>query len=143
MLIHVIVGSYTPFLLIGLNHDTYAIALLVALWLMALGGSIFSACSDLNSSATNFIEVVLYLSMSFGGVIVLPQMMQTFGPDVMQLILVMGAFYLSGIAFFVMGDVVKPIYHVVWHVFVLGGAFTTWFTVFFYVVKLKKLDQPF
>jgi hypothetical protein len=31
--------------------------------LVALGGAVFSACSDLNSPVTNTIELVLFLSM--------------------------------------------------------------------------------
>ncbi len=79
-------GSYTPFLLIGLHQHTSAMALLSAVWTVAIGGAVFSgysscnvielsnwsfwillccsiACSDLNNPITNNIELVLFLTL--------------------------------------------------------------------------------
>ena len=40
-----------------------------------------------------------------------------------------------GIAFFILGEY-KPIYHVVWHLFVVLAASLHWFCVYFFIVSV-------
>jgi len=44
-----------------------------------------------------------------------------------------GAAYVSGIVFFVLGSV-RPVYHCVWHLFVMTGSVLHWFAIYYYVV---------
>lgn len=37
--------------------------LLISLWIFAIGGSTFSACSDLNSPFTTNIELIIFVAM--------------------------------------------------------------------------------
>jgi hypothetical protein len=40
-----------------------------------------------------------------------------------------------GIIFFILGEY-KPIYHTIWHVFVIIAAAVHWFDVYFYIVQV-------
>ncbi len=40
-----------------------------------------------------------------------------------------------GITFFILGEI-KPIYHVVWHLFVVVAAALHWFCVYFFIVSV-------
>lgn len=44
-----------------------------------------------------------------------------------------GVFYVIGISFFILGEV-KPIYHVIWHLFVVVAATIHWFDIYLFVV---------
>lgn len=88
--------------------------------------------SDLNSPVTNTIELSLFLAMGLGCFVVWPAIATMPQPAVI-LLMAGGAAYLTGILFFVWGNY-KPIFHVVWHVFVMLGAALHWFDVYFYIV---------
>jgi hemolysin III len=45
-----------------------------------------------------------------------------------------GCAYVVGVVFFVLGSY-KPIYHVIWHIFVMLGAALHWFDVYFFIVN--------
>jgi hemolysin III len=113
---------------------------LVAEWTAAVVGSTFAACSDLNSTATNAVELAFFLGMGFGLVFVWEQISTHLAWEAFMLLLAGGAAYVLGIVFFVLGEL-KPIYHVIWHLFVLLGATLHWFSVYFFVVN-KTLDLP-
>lgn len=131
----VIAGSYTPFLLIGLHHHTSARVLLAAEWLGALFGSIFATCSDLNNPSTTIVELIFFLTMGFGFLLVLPVMLEELSQQCLLLALIGGLCYIVGIVFFILGEY-KPIYHVIWHIFVIVAATIHWFDVYFYVVQV-------
>jgi hemolysin III len=128
----VIAGTYTPFLLITLNHSTAARILLVGQWMAAALGSTFAACSDLNSTTTNNVELSLFLLMGWSVVLVWPQMREALDPNAFFLLFLGGVTYVVGIAFFIMGER-RPIYHSVWHIFVIIAASLHWFAIYFYV----------
>jgi hypothetical protein len=53
--------------------------------------------------------------------------------------------HIAGIPFFLLGEI-KPIYHVVWHMFVILGAALHWFAVYFYILEtdltIGNIDVP-
>lgn len=52
------------------------------------------------------------------------------------ILLVLGnVLYAVGIIFFILGEY-KPIYHVIWHLFVLVAAALHWFDVYFFIVSV-------
>ena len=61
-------------------------------------------------------------------------------PPAFALLALGGASYLLGIPFFILGER-KPIYHVVWHLFVVMGAALHWFDVYFFVVGIE-INHP-
>jgi channel protein (hemolysin III family) len=76
--------------------------LLTGQWIAALLGSIFATCSDLNSPSTTLIELVIFVCMGFGLVLVWPVITVTLSTIAMRLLLLGGAAYLVGIIFFVL-----------------------------------------
>lgn len=134
-----IAGSYTPFLLIGLHQSLAARILLTGQWVAAITGSIFAACADLNNPITTVIELTFFLCMGFGLIFVWSTITTTLAGPAFNLLALGGAAYVIGIIFFVLGQY-KPIYHVVWHLFVVLAAAIHWFDVYFYIVNMNKPD---
>jgi hemolysin III len=135
-----IAGSYTPFMLITLHHVKGARLLIIAEWIAAAVGCTFAACSDLNSKYTNAVELVFFLGMGFGLVTIWEHVEINLGREAFVLLLAGGAAYVAGIVFFVLGEL-KPIYHVIWHLFVILGAALHWFCIYFFVVN-RTIDLP-
>ncbi|CAN0153920.1 unnamed protein product, partial [Phaeothamnion confervicola] len=128
-----IAGSYTPFMLVGLYHLPVARVVLVAEWLAALGGCVFSMASDLFQKSTMYVELLFYLAMGLAVFCVWPQVRDNLPWEVILLLVGGGAAYVFGVIFFVAGNTV-PIYHTVWHVFVMVASAMHWFAIFFFVV---------
>jgi len=131
-----IAGSYTPFLLITLHESLTARIMTVIMWLVAITGCVFTACSDQESEETHRIELIMYVIMGFACLPIWTLFSTALVPASLTLIILMGAAYTFGIYFFIKGKD-TPIYHCVWHVFVMVGAALTWFNVYFYVVNTK------
>lgn len=134
-----IAGSYTPFLMIGLHQHTSAMVLLSAVWIIAMGGAVFAACSDLNNPVTNNIELVLFLTLGCSVFLIWPILL-TLPSGALTLLVIGGLAYVVGILFFILGEI-RPIYHVVWHCFVMIGAALHWFDVYFFIVALRIGDE--
>jgi len=139
----VIAGSYTPFLLISLHHSNAARVLCGGQWIAAILGSSFAVVTDLNNKTSTMFELSMFLGMGFGILFVWEEAVASLGTKVMFLIGLGGAAYVIGIIFFILGEV-KPIYHVVWHLFVVLAAAIHWFTIYFYVAPeaLPLLATP-
>eukprot|EP01031_Cornospumella_fuschlensis_P025129 gene25128-30346_t len=132
----VIAGSYTPFLLIALHHYTSARVLLTAQWIMAFLGSTFATCSDLNAPSTTLIELIIFVSMGSGILLVLPEVLAELCREAIVLATLGLMFYGVGIIFFILGEY-KPIYHTIWHLFVVAAAAVHWFCIYFFVVQVQ------
>ena len=78
--------------------------------------------------------------MGLGVGLVWPLACEELSQEVLTLLLLGGAVYITGIVFFVLGEF-KPIYHTVWHLFVVLAAALHWFDVYFFVVRVS-LDSP-
>ena len=80
--------------------------------------------------------------MGFGLVLVWPIISSALSGIALNLLLLGGAAYVVGIVFFVMGEY-KPIYHTIWHLFVVLGASLHWFDIYFYIASTKlTLEDP-
>ncbi len=58
----------------------------------------------------------------------------------LTLLIMGGAAYVIGIFFFILGNT-KPIFHVVWHCFVMIAAALHWFDVYFFIVAMRIGDE--
>jgi predicted membrane channel-forming protein YqfA (hemolysin III family) len=114
--------------------------LLAGQWIAALLGSIFATCSDLNAPSTTLIELVIFVCMGFGLVLVWPIIAATLSSIAIRLLLLGGAAYVVGIIFFVLGEY-KPIYHTIWHLFVVLGASLHWFDIYFYISSTQLTNM--
>jgi hypothetical protein len=52
-----------------------------------------------------------------------------------------GLVYLIGILFFLLGNEYKPIFHVIWHLFVIVAATIHWFAVYFFVLQVSSVEN--
>jgi hemolysin III len=134
-----IAGSYTPFLLIGMHGHLSSAVLLCAEWLAVLCGILFSAQANFSSATTTTIELVTFVVMGCSVAFVWPSMSAALPHSAVNLLVAGGAAYIVGIFFFIKGET-KPIYHSVWHLFVILGAALHWFDVYFFIVNTRLGD---
>ena len=129
-----IAGSYTPFLMIGLHSSNSATVLLTIEWICAGCGSVFAMCTDLNAPSSTAVELVMFITMGLGFLSVSTEVGLLPARGLFML-LFGGAAYIFGVTFFILGEY-KPIYHTVWHCFVMLAAAIHWFAIYWYILPL-------
>lgn len=102
---------------------------------------VYAACNDLNAPATTMVELTIFLCMGFSVLFVSHLLLVELSSAAMVLCLIGCLCYLVGIFFYIMGEY-RPIYHVIWHVFVLAAATVHWFAVYFFVVQTDIVYSP-
>ena len=128
-----IAGSYTPLLLVTMNHSPIAWTMFGIEWGLTLAGVIIE---------TLFYRIVKYASLPIylvmGWLILLNFKVVYNSMDLGGLVLlaVGGLVYTLGVIFYVMDRV--PYMHTVWHVFVLGGIVCQWVSIMFYVIPWSE-----
>ena len=113
---YLIAGTYTPFLSIAIP-TAKAHHLLIALWVIALIGTLFKLVF-----IHRFQKVSLagYLVMGWLAVLVMDDMQRYLSKDAIQLLIAGGLAYTVGTLFYALKNVRYT--HAIWHVFVLLGA---------------------
>lgn len=79
--------------------------------------------------------------MGFGVILVGDLLWNELSRQALILLLVGGGFYIVGIAFFILAEY-RPIYHVIWHLFVVIAASMHWFAVYFFVLQVSLENTP-
>jgi hemolysin III len=122
-----IAGSYTPFVLIYLRTEKGFIVLAV-LWGMTLIGSIFKLFF---THKFKILSTLAYLVMGWMAIFIYEPLSIVIPLDAMLYIKVGGAFYTTGIIFYLW----KPLKqnHFIWHLFVLAGGVAHFLSVYFLV----------
>jgi len=130
-----IAGTYTPITVIALPRIMGRVILGME-WMVALCGVLFTITADNRpSSPQQIIQVTIYATMGLAITCVWPTVREVLPPRGQHLLVAGGAAYLGGIIFFVL-DKRKPIFHSVWHLFVLVGSTFHWFCIYKYIVPL-------
>ncbi|WP_291971507.1 hemolysin III family protein [Candidatus Symbiopectobacterium sp.] len=122
-----IAGTYTPFLLVGLDSPL-AHGLMIVIWSMALVGVLFKLAF---AHRFEVLSLVTYLVMGWLSLIVIYQLMQVLAPGGVTLLAVGGAVYTLGVVFYVCKRI--PYNHAIWHGFVLGGSLCHFLAIYLYV----------
>lgn len=122
-----IAGTYTPFLLVGLNSPL-ARGLMVVIWVLALIGVIFKLAF---THRFKVISLVTYLGMGWLSLVVIYQMVVTLSAGAVSLLAAGGIIYTLGVIFYVNKRI--PFNHAIWHGFVLGGSACHFFAVYLYI----------
>ncbi|MGL9719393.1 PAQR family membrane homeostasis protein TrhA [Symbiopectobacterium sp.] len=122
-----IVGTYTPFLLVGLDSPL-ARGLMIVIWSMALVGVLFKLAF---AHRFEVLSLVTYLVMGWLSLIVIYQLVQVLAPGGVTLLAVGGAVYTLGVVFYVCKRI--PYNHAIWHGFVLGGSLCHFLAIYLYV----------
>ena len=125
---YLIAGTYTPFLSIAIP-TAKAHHLLIALWVIALIGTLFKLVF-----IHRFQRVSLagYLVMGWLAVLVMDDMQRYLSKDAIQLLIAGGLAYTVGTLFYALKNVRYS--HAIWHVFVLLGAGLHFLAIYCYVL---------
>ena len=125
---YLIAGTYTPFLSIAIPtakaHD-----LLIALWIIALIGTLFKLVFIHRFQK---ISLAAYLVMGWLAVLVMDDMQRYLSKDAIHLLIAGGLAYTVGTLFYALKNVRYT--HAIWHVFVLLGAGLHFLAIYCYVL---------
>lgn len=125
---YLIAGTYTPFLSIGIP-TAKAHYLLIALWVIALIGTLFKLVFIHRFQK---ISLAAYLVMGWLAVLVMDDMQRYLSKDAIQLLIAGGLAYTVGTLFYALKNVRYT--HAIWHVFVLLGAGLHFLAIYCYVL---------
>ena len=123
-----IAGTYTPLALITLVHAS-GWTLFYIVWGIAALGTVFKIFF---TGKFEKISLALYLAMGWLIAFDYENVMDYVSPLGIALLFVGGAFYTLGIIFYAIEKI--PYNHFIWHLFVLAGALSHWFFIFFGVI---------
>ncbi|RLM21688.1 hemolysin III family protein [Brenneria alni] len=122
-----IAGTYTPFLLVGLNSPL-AQGLMVVIWSMALIGVIFKLAF---AHRFEMLSLITYLVMGWLSLVVIYQLAMTLSIGGVTLLAIGGVIYTLGVIFYASQRI--PYNHAIWHGFVLGGSVCHFLAIYLYV----------
>ncbi len=123
-----IAGTYTPVLLISLI-DSLGWTLFWTVWGIAAFGVILKLFF---TGRFEVFSTLLYLVMGWLVVFDFNNVSLALGSDGIPWLFAGGSLYTVGIVFYAIQKI--PYNHVIWHLFVLGGAICHFFMIFFYVI---------
>ncbi|MFC3394394.1 PAQR family membrane homeostasis protein TrhA [Brenneria rubrifaciens] len=122
-----IAGTYTPFLLVGLDSPL-ADGLMVVIWSMALSGIVFKLAF---AHRFEVLSLVTYLVMGWLSLVVIYQLAMTLSVAGITLLAIGGVVYTLGVIFYASERI--PYNHAIWHGFVLGGSVCHFLAIYLYV----------
>lgn len=125
---YLIAGTYTPFLSIAIP-TAKAHHLLIALWVIALIGTLFKLVFIHRFQK---VSLAAYLVMGWLAVLVMDDMQRYLSRDAIQLLIAGGLAYTVGTLFYALKKVRYS--HAIWHVFVLLGAGLHFLAIYCYVL---------
>ena len=137
----VIAGSYSPLMMVSLYHHQAAQVLICAEWVAAFFGICFAACTDLNHPMTTVVETCNFVLMGGGVLLIWPIVVAEIHPTAVSMLLLGCGFYVVGIGFYAMGLTHRPVYHTIWHIFVIIAATIHWCLIYLFVID-AGLDSP-
>lgn len=125
-----IAGSYTPYLMLGINSARGQL-ILAAVWSVAIMGIAFKLFSPDPYRYEKF-SLASYIGMGWAIVFILPDMMQTVAPSAITWLIVGGISYMVGILFYKWTTLAYN--HAIWHLFVLGGSACHFVSILTFVI---------
>ena len=124
-----IAGTYTPFSLITLRGGL-GWSIFGAIWCLAILGIVLDS---LPQKRRRVLPLIIYIFMGWFILIALKPLLRALPLMGFAWLLLGGAFYTIGVVFYVLDERVRH-FHGIWHLFVLAGSLSHYFTVLFYVV---------
>ena len=124
-----IAGSYTPFVLVSLN-GAWGWSLFGVIWGLAVIGILLDCFT---SDERRIIQLVIYVLMGWIALVAIQPLIESLSMAGFLWLLGGGLFYSVGIVFYVL-DLKKFHFHGIWHLFVLAGSITHYFTIMYYVL---------
>lgn len=120
-----IAGTYTPLLLIG-THGPKSIAMLWVVWSLVL---VSCFCKLSKNKILQKIAFLNYLIMGWLIVVIFDEVMLYMPQTSLYLLMVGGILYTSGVIFYCWEKL--RFSHSIWHMFVLGGSTSHYFSIYF------------
>ncbi len=128
---YLIAGTYTPVVLITLGQDNGWI-IFYAIWGLALLGTFLKIFL---TGRFEVFSLLLYLIMGWMIVFDLGNLIEKTSDFGLFLLFLGGTFYTGGIFFYVKRKI--PFNHLIWHICVLGGAFSHWLLIYLEVLPTR------
>lgn len=125
---YLIAGTYPPFLSIAIP-TAKAHYLLIALWIIALIGTVFKL---ILIHRFQKVSLAAYIIMGWLAVLVMDDMQRYLSKEAIQLLIAGGLAYTVGTLFYALKKVRYT--HAIWHVFVLIGAGLHFLAIYCYVL---------
>lgn len=122
-----IAGTYTPYLLISLKNKS-SFYYFVGIWIIALIGILLNIFMF---NKTLKIGVLLYIAMGWISIIIVKDLMSIIPPMGIFFLALGGLTYTGGVYFYKKKSM--KFSHVIWHLFVLGGALLMFISIYLYV----------
>ncbi len=123
-----IAGTYTPFTLVTLNGP-WGWSIFGSVWGLALIGMIL----EFIPQKKRILPIIIYLVMGWICLVALKPLLAALPMAGFWWLLAGGLFYTVGIVFYVFDKKVKH-FHGIWHLFVLAGSVSHYFSVLLYVL---------
>lgn len=124
-----IAGSYTPFVLVSLN-GAWGWSLFGVIWGLAVVGVILDSVS---ADERRILQLIIYVVMGWICLIAIKPLIASLSMPGFLWLLGGGLFYSLGIVFYIL-DLKQYHFHGIWHLFVLAGSVTHYFTIMYYVL---------
>lgn len=118
-----IAGTYTPFLLVHLR-GALGWSLFGVIWILAATGIVTKLFFI---QRVKKISIGLYLSMGWLCLLAMHELVRALPPASISLLIIGGIFYTVGVVFYTWEKL--PHHHAVWHLFVLGGSTSHFFSI--------------
>ena len=125
---YLIAGTYTPFLAIAIP-TAKAHYLLIALWVIALIGTLFKL---IFINSFHKISLIAYLLMGWLAILVIDDMQRFLSAQALTYLIIGGLSYTVGALFYALKRVRYT--HAIWHIFVLIGAGSHFLSIYLYVI---------
>ena len=122
-----IAGTYTPYLMISLASRT-AYLFLAIIWALALAGIVFELIAI---DRYPKLSTYMYLTLGWLGILIVYPLIKTIEFNGVLLLALGGIVYSLGTIFYRMKD--NRWMHVIWHLFVVGGAAIMFLSILRYV----------
>lgn len=124
-----IAGTYTPFTLVTIRGG-WGWSIFGSVWFLAIAGMLHELLSHKKQRS---LPMFIYISMGWLIVIAFKPLMQNLASTGLFWLVSGGMFYSLGIIFYVFDEKVAH-FHGIWHLFVLAGSLSHYFTILFYVI---------
>ncbi len=124
-----IAGSYTPFTLVTLRGG-WGWSLFGVVWGLAIIGIIVDS---LHRKGPRVMQLIIYFLMGWLILVAMYPLVQSLPTGGLVWLVIGGLFYTSGITFYALDKKLRYA-HGIWHLFVLAGSTSHFFSILFYVL---------
>ncbi|MCB1158496.1 MAG: hemolysin III family protein [Leptospiraceae bacterium] len=123
-----IAGTYTPYILVKFRNDR-GLLILGIVWSLSALGIIFKAFA---AHKFNLLSTLFYVLIAWTVLLEIKTVFQTLSNSCLVWLVGGALFYMIGVYFFLKDH--RPLFHPIWHIFVVAGAFSHFLSIYLYVI---------